>query len=170
MPCLFPRSDDRNRHYPPTRTNLQTATNKEPQEIIPEINNQPQKHTTTVLHLRLEHGLLAETAVAIIVETIAQLGPRGGTDGKIANPGGWGLSVPALPKQILAEPDLSLVGQFSFGAFERIGALAALMLVFTLVFTNFFDAMGTFTRLSREAGHPTPSSSNPAPVSAWERS
>ena len=30
--------------------------------------------------------------------------------------------------------------------------LAALMLVFTLVFTNFFDAMGTMTGLSKEAG------------------
>ncbi|MCU1444716.1 NCS2 family permease, partial [Cryobacterium sp.] len=40
----------------------------------------------------------------------------------------------------------------SFGAFERIGVLAAVMLVFTLVFTNFFDAMGTMTGLSNEAG------------------
>src|SRR6218665_884796 len=39
--CLFRRSDDRNRHYLPTRTDSHTATNKEPQEIIPEINNQP---------------------------------------------------------------------------------------------------------------------------------
>src|SRR6218665_311263 len=41
--CLFRRSDDRNRHYLPTRTDSHTATNKEPQEIIPETNNQPQK-------------------------------------------------------------------------------------------------------------------------------
>ena len=37
-------------------------------------------------------------------------------------------------------------------SFGRIGVLAAVMLVFTLVFTNFFDAMGTFTGLSRQAG------------------
>jgi AGZA family xanthine/uracil permease-like MFS transporter len=37
-------------------------------------------------------------------------------------------------------------------SFGRIGILAAVMLVFTLVFTNFFDAMGTFTGLSRQAG------------------
>ena len=35
-------------------------------------------------------------------------------------------------------------------SFGRIGVLAAVMLVFTLVFANFFDAMGTFTGLSRE--------------------
>jgi AGZA family xanthine/uracil permease-like MFS transporter len=45
---------------------------------------------------------------------------------------------------------LSLVGEFSFASFGRIGILAAVMLVFTLVFANFFDAMGTFTGLARE--------------------
>src|SRR5690606_34709775 len=39
-----------------------------------------------------------------------------------------------------------------FGSFARIGALAATMLVFTLVFTNFFDAMGTMTGLAKNAG------------------
>ena len=37
-------------------------------------------------------------------------------------------------------------------SFSRIGALAATVLVFTLVFTNFFDALGTLTGLSRAAG------------------
>lgn len=60
--------------------------------------------------------------------------------------------MPELPSQIVSLPDLSLIGQVSFGSFERIGVLAATMLVFTLVFTNFFDAMGTMTGLSREAG------------------
>jgi AGZA family xanthine/uracil permease-like MFS transporter len=91
-------------------------------------------------------GLLSGTVLAIVIEAIWNLGPA--TD----NPGGWGLSVPDLPAQWVSLPDLSLVGQFSFGAFERIGVLAALMLVFTLVFTNFFDAMGTMTGLSKEAG------------------
>src|SRR6218665_3770704 len=45
--CLFRRSDDRNRHYLPTRTDSHTATNKEPQEIIPEINNHPRDQQPT---------------------------------------------------------------------------------------------------------------------------
>ena len=49
-------------------------------------------------------------------------------------------------------PDLSLVGEFSIDSFGRIGVLGAVMFVFTLVFANFFDAMGSFTGLSREAG------------------
>lgn len=93
-------------------------------------------------------GLLTGTVVALIVEAVAHLGARSAD-----NPGGWGLSVPELPAQWVSLPDFSLVGQVDLlGAFGRIGGLAATMLVFTLVFTNFFDAMGTMTGLSREAG------------------
>jgi AGZA family xanthine/uracil permease-like MFS transporter len=91
-------------------------------------------------------GLAGGTVAAIVVEAIWHLGAR--ADG---NAGGWGLSVPEIPASIFSLPDLSLVGQVSFGAFDRIGVLAAAMLVFTLLFTNFFDAMGTMTGLSREA-------------------
>ncbi|KJL41059.1 MULTISPECIES: NCS2 family permease [Microbacterium] len=95
-------------------------------------------------------GLVTGTVVAVIVEAIWNIGPK--FSGDDLNPGGWGLSVPELPSSLVSVPDLSLVGQVSFGSFERIGVLAALMLVFTLVFTNFFDAMGTMTGLSKEAG------------------
>ena len=91
-------------------------------------------------------GLVAGTVVAMIVEAIWHLGSI------TERPGGWSLSVPTLSGSPFALPDLSLVGAFSFDSFGRIGVLAAVMLVFTLVFANFFDAMGTFTGLSREAG------------------
>ncbi len=48
-------------------------------------------------------------------------------------------------------PDLALVGDVNlFGAFTRIGVIAASLLVFTLVLANFFDAMGTMTGLGKE--------------------
>lgn len=92
-------------------------------------------------------GIVVSTIIAVIAELIFHIGPSAG--GK--NPLGWNLSVPTLPSQIVGLPDLSLIGHFSFN-FGRIGALAAIMLIFTLVFTNFFDAMGTMTGLSKEAG------------------
>ena len=91
-------------------------------------------------------GLFGGTVVAVVVEAIWQLGSA------VDRPGGWGLSVPWLSGSPFALPDLSLVGAFSFASFERIGALAAVVLVFTLVFANFFDALGTLTGLSRQAG------------------
>lgn len=90
-------------------------------------------------------GLVTGTVVSVIIESIWKLGS--GVD----NPGGWGLTVPALEGSPFSVPDLSLVGAVSFD-FGKVGVITLVMLVFTLFFTNFFDAMGTFTGLSREAG------------------
>ena len=96
-------------------------------------------------------GLVTGTVAAVIVEAVAHLGPRTGDDGEIVNPGGWGLTVPELGTAPFSVPDLSLVGAVSFDL-GRVGIVTLVMLVFTLLFTNFFDAMGTMTGLSREAG------------------
>ena len=58
-----------------------------------------------------------------------------------------------LSGSIVAAPNLGLVGAIDFGFdWGRVGFVALIMFVFTLVFTNFFDAMGTMTGLAREAG------------------
>lgn len=90
-------------------------------------------------------GLATGTIVAVIVEAIWKLGPA------VDNPGGWGLTVPTLTGAPFSIPDLSLIGAVSFD-FGRVGLVTVVMLVFTVLFTNFFDAMGTFTGLAREAG------------------
>jgi AGZA family xanthine/uracil permease-like MFS transporter len=54
---------------------------------------------------------------------------------------------------VFALPDFSLVGAVSFGFdLGKVGFIALVMIVFTLVFSNFFDAMGTMTGLAKEAG------------------
>lgn len=54
---------------------------------------------------------------------------------------------------IVSLPDLSLIGAVDFGFdFGKVGVVALIMFVFTLVFSNFFDAMGTMTGLAKEAG------------------
>ena len=94
-------------------------------------------------------GIVATTIIAIIVEAIAKIGPAFTPDG--VNPNGWQLTVPTLPDSLVATPDLSLVGNFSlFGGFERIGALAALLIVFTLLLADFFDTMGTVVAVGAE--------------------
>ncbi|OBB06219.1 MFS transporter [Mycobacteriaceae bacterium 1482268.1] len=91
-------------------------------------------------------GLVVGTVLAVVIEAMWHLGSA------VEHPGGWSLSVPTLSGSPFALPDVSLVGAVSLDSFGRIGILAAVMLVFTLVFANFFDAMGTFTGLSREVG------------------
>ncbi|WP_293694347.1 NCS2 family permease [uncultured Agrococcus sp.] len=93
-------------------------------------------------------GIVGTTIIAIVLESIFKVGPSLGE-----NPNAWNLNAPELPSAIVALPDLSLLGQVSFlGAFERVGYLAAMMFIFTLVIMNFFDAMGTMTGLAKQAG------------------
>ncbi|WP_223626460.1 NCS2 family permease [Microbacterium sp. EST19A] len=98
-------------------------------------------------------GLVGGTVLAVIVEAIWHIGARGFDDeGNVVNPGGWGLTVPALNGSPVSVPDLSLVGAVDFTFdFGKVGIVAVVMIVFTLLFTNFFDAMGTMTGLAKEA-------------------
>ncbi|CAN7244419.1 NCS2 family permease [Microbacterium maritypicum] len=98
-------------------------------------------------------GLIGGTVLAVIVEAIWHIGARGFDDeGNVVNPGGWGLTVPALDGSPVGVPDLSLIGavDFSFDL-SKVSLVAIVMIVFTLLFTNFFDAMGTMTGLAKEA-------------------
>ncbi|AGM09853.1 NCS2 family permease [Amycolatopsis keratiniphila] len=92
-------------------------------------------------------GVLASTVVAIVVEAITKVGPSKGV-----NPQGWNLGYPALPEQVLGMPDLSLVGDISFGAWTRLPIITVVLLVFTLVLADFFDTMGSMTGLAKEGG------------------
>ncbi len=97
-------------------------------------------------------GLISGTLLAVVTEMIWHLGPKV-VDGELANPGGWDLTVPALAGSPVSIPDLSLIGAVDFGFdLGRVGVVTLVMLVFTLVFSNFFDAMGTMTGLAKEAG------------------
>lgn len=96
-------------------------------------------------------GIVVTTVVAAVVEAITNAGPSF-VDGS-PSPTGWNLAVPGIPESLGGLPNLSLIGQVDLlGAFVRIGPLAAGLFVFTLLLANFFDAMGTFTGLGKEAG------------------
>ena len=90
-------------------------------------------------------GIVATTVISLIVEHFA------GAGSSADNPHGWSLAVPTLPDSLGGVPDLSIVGNVDLvGAFANAGALAASLMVFTLVLANFFDAMGTMTALGRQ--------------------
>lgn len=87
-------------------------------------------------------SIVAMTVIAIVINEIADIDPLA-----------WGLTVPSVPDDIVAAPDFGLVGSFSlFGAFEQIGAITLVLLVFTLILSDFFDTMGTVVGISSEAG------------------
>ena len=96
-------------------------------------------------------GIVSATIFAIVVESAFKIGPNFVAPDKV-NPKGWGLNVPALPEDVIATPDFSLLGQFNLlGSFSRISAVAALLLVFTLLLSDFFDTVGTVTAIGHES-------------------
>ncbi|MEW1583742.1 NCS2 family permease [Streptomyces microflavus] len=87
-------------------------------------------------------SIVAMTVVAIVINEIADIAPAA-----------WGLTVPAVPGDIVAAPDFGLLGAFSlFGAFQQVGIITIVLLVFTLILSDFFDTMGTVVGVSSEAG------------------
>jgi adenine/guanine/hypoxanthine permease len=97
-------------------------------------------------------SIVVTTVLAIIVESVAKVGGAFGADGT-PNPSGFRLNVPAWPDKIVASPDFSLLGHFSlFGSVEKIGVVAVVLLVFSLLLADFFDTMGTMVAVGSEAG------------------
>lgn len=86
-------------------------------------------------------GLVIGTIVAMVVNAVADVPAKA-----------WGIAVPELPDKIVASPDFGLLGDVDlFGGFSRAGGITASVLVFTLVFAGFFDAMATIIGIGSEA-------------------
>jgi AGZA family xanthine/uracil permease-like MFS transporter len=106
-----------------------------------------------ILMTRKVHGailiaIVSSTVLALIAEAVFDIGARSAD-----NAGGWSLAVPAVPDSIVAAPDFSLIGQFSlFGSIEKIGVVAVVLLVFSVLIADFFDTMGTMVAVGGEAG------------------
>jgi AGZA family xanthine/uracil permease-like MFS transporter len=106
-----------------------------------------------ILMARKVHGailiaIVSSTVLALIAEAVFKVGARSED-----NAGGWSLAVPAVPDSIVAAPDFSLIGQFSlFGSIEKIGVVAVVLLVFSVLIADFFDTMGTMVAVGGEAG------------------
>lgn len=85
-------------------------------------------------------GIVASTVFAVIVNAVA----------KITS---WGLVTPSIPHHIVGAPNFGLFGHFSLlGGFGEAGVVTAIVFVFTLFLSDFFDAMGTIVGVSNEAG------------------
>lgn len=92
-------------------------------------------------------SIVVATVLAVALEAVFSLGSS------VENPSGWALVVPAIPDSLVSAPDFSLVGQVDLvGGFTSLPVLTALLLIFSLLITDFFDTMGTMTAVGAEAG------------------
>jgi AGZA family xanthine/uracil permease-like MFS transporter len=96
-------------------------------------------------------GIATATVLAIIVEKAFKIGPNFIAPDKV-NPKGWGLNVPTIPSKIIATPKFDLLGHFNLlGSFGKISVISGILLVFTLLLSDFFDTVGTVTAIGHEA-------------------
>jgi adenine/guanine/hypoxanthine permease len=90
-------------------------------------------------------GILVSTALAIAVN---------------ASTGGRAFPLPGQavwPAALMALPDFSSLGAgFDFSVFARLGLITALVTIFALMLSDFFDTMGTVIGIGGEAGWLTP--------------
>jgi AGZA family xanthine/uracil permease-like MFS transporter len=97
-------------------------------------------------------GIIATAVLAIVVEAIAKIGPANDGAGNL-DPTGWQLVVPEWPSKFFSMPDLGTLGHFSLlGSWQAVGGVTALLFVFTLMLSDFFDTMGTVVGVGKEAG------------------
>ncbi len=100
-----------------------------------------------ILYTRRVQGALlisiaAATVLALILQNTASIPDKQ-----------WGTVIPEWSGKIFSVPDFGLFGNVEvFGGFGRAGVVTAFVVLFTLVLSGFFDAMGTILGLSDEAG------------------
>jgi AGZA family xanthine/uracil permease-like MFS transporter len=70
--------------------------------------------------------------------------------------------VQAIPSNLTATPSFATIGQFDVtNVFSQLGLLTALLTIFAIMLTDFFDTMGTVTGVAAEAGLSRPDGSVP---------
>jgi AGZA family xanthine/uracil permease-like MFS transporter len=101
-------------------------------------------------------GIVGATVVAVVIQKMYKIAPgfTAGNPPTIVD-GGWGLNIPNVPSEIVATPKFDFTGQFDlFGAFQldNVTLVAAILLLFTLLLSDFFDTVGTVTAIGHESG------------------
>ncbi|MBI4594167.1 MAG: NCS2 family permease [Candidatus Rokubacteria bacterium] len=101
--------------------------------------------TAWLLARRVQGALLIGIAVTTAI-AIALNGLVAGWKG-FATPG-----AAQIPGAILQLPDFSTFGRLDFGLFARLGAVTAVLVVFSIMLSDFFDTMGTIIGVGGQGG------------------
>lgn len=85
-------------------------------------------------------GIVATTVIAIILEKI--IGSGQFLPGQAQMPSAW-----------IDTPDFSLLGNFSFSFFSKMGIGVAILTILAIMMADFFDTMGTMVGVGSQAGY-----------------
>jgi AGZA family xanthine/uracil permease-like MFS transporter len=65
---------------------------------------------------------------------------------------GFPLGVTKVPENLTATPNFSNIGQLDIFAVWNLGAITAILIIFSIMILDFFDTMGTVTAVGEQAG------------------
>ena len=101
--------------------------------------------TTALMALRFQGALLG----GIILATVVAIGVNALTGGQaFPTPG-----MAVIPSKLVALPDFSTLGAgLNFSIFVRVGIVTAVMTIFALMLSDFFDTIGTVIGVGGEGG------------------
>ena len=85
-------------------------------------------------------GIIATTVIATIINK------AGDYDTGFSSGAKW-------PGEVTASPNFELLGNFNFDAFSKLGVISALVWVFALFLSDFFDTMGTLVGVGTQADY-----------------
>lgn len=84
-------------------------------------------------------GIILTTLVATLInENVSNAGFTSGAQ--------W-------PNHVTDTPNFSLLGNFNFDAFSKLGVISAIVWAFSLFLSDFFDTMGTLVGVGKQAGY-----------------
>src|SRR5438128_1344686 len=83
----------------------------------------------------------ATTVIAIVLNEVFAAGQG------FATPGAG-----RIPAAIVQAPDLSTFGRLDFGLFAKLGAVTAILVIFSIMLSDFFDTMGTIIGVGGRGG------------------
>src|SRR5262249_10803265 len=87
-------------------------------------------------------GIVATTVLATVLNYLSGLTA-------FQTPG-----VAVLPSGILRAPDVSLIGRFDpFGVFAKLGVISAVLIILSIMLSDFFDTVGTLLGVGEQAGY-----------------
>lgn len=92
-----------------------------------------------VMIILMARGVKAAIFWGIVISTIAAFIVPG--------------DVASMPSDPFGGPDFSLVGDFSFGYWGELGVLTSILVVISIMLSDFFDTMGTLIGVGAQAGY-----------------
>ncbi len=83
-------------------------------------------------------GILFSTLLAVIINSLSGFKAFAGEE------------IAKLPSSFISWPDFSTFGDFNFGAIGKLGLLSSLILIFSVMLSDFFDTLGSVVGLGTQ--------------------